>query len=210
MDRRERIRRYGLWPTIWRRLLQLQRPVVGFQRFHCLALLASDLRPAHSSGLEVRRLDYQELEPLVSMPDSEMTAHGFAAARRENHVCIGVFEHGRLASYSFNSTGRARFTDHLRVAVGDGWLYHYMAVTFPQWRGRRLHAAQMPFLLDMVRGQGGKGIVTLVDSVNYASLRSFRRMGFQECGVFTFLGAGRRQRRISGTCAAGFAFEKNA
>src|SRR5687768_7802239 len=106
MDRRERVRRFGLWPTLWRRVLLLQRPYIGFQRLHCLVSSPSRLNAVHGE-LAVRELSFDELEPLVESPDSEITAKAFANARRERHLCVGVFDGGQLASYSFNSTGRS-------------------------------------------------------------------------------------------------------
>lgn len=208
MDRRERIRRYGLWPTIWRRLLQLQRPVVGYQRFHCLVMPRSRLNVVERP-FTVREFSFEELEPLVGRPDAEITAKGLATARRERHLCVGVFDGHALASYSFNSAGRARFNDQYQFVVPDGWIYHYMAVTLPEWRGKRLHALQLPFLMDRAI-PGGKGIVTLVDAVNFASLRSFRRMGFEDHCTFTLLGPRGHQAILSGQSSAGFRFASNA
>jgi GNAT superfamily N-acetyltransferase len=206
MDRAERIRRYGLWRTLWRRLMLLQRPVFGYQRLRCLVLPASASPIPAEPGFTVRQVGFDELRPLAASPGSWIPAKAFAAAERQRHLCVGVFDGNRLVSFSFNAAGRARFNDQFEFVVPDGWIYHYMAVTLPEWRGRGLHALQMPFLLERARSRRCKGIVTLVESINYASLRSFARMGFAEHRVFSFLGRRSRQRVISPGSSEGFGF----
>jgi len=200
MDRRERIRRYGLLPTLWRRLMQLQRPVFAYVRLHCLLLSAERCRLARAParpGIVVRETPLEDLEALTDTLD-DLRPKDLALARQEGHRCIGVYEAGRLASFSFNVAGRTRYSDALRLVFPDGWVYHWMAVTLPQWRGQRLHALQIPEICKLFAGPGFRGLVALVDSVNYPSLRSFGRIGFEEHGTFTIFGVGAQARVVAG------------
>ncbi len=204
MNRAERIKRFGLLRTVWRRLLQLQQPVLGFRRFECLVLppgAAQTVTPP--AGISVKEVPLSELEPFVG---GELTRKTYASALEARDLCVGVFDGRQLASFSLNTARAARFSEVYRFVVPEGWMYHYMAVTMPAWRGRRLHAFQMPFLLGCLN-QRSKGIVTLVETINYSSLRSFRRQGFRSHCSFSFIGPDTKQRLVQGKSSHGFAFE---
>ena len=145
----------------------------------------------------VRETPLEDLDALVDTL-AELRPEDLARARQEGHRCIGVYDAGRLASFSFNVARPTLYSEELRLAFPDGWVYHWMAVTLPEWRGQRLHALQLPEICRAFAGPGFKGIVVLVSSVNYPSLRSFARMGFEGHGTFTVLGIGSQARVLSG------------
>ena len=158
--------------------------------------------------LVVRETPLEELDALTGRVD-ELRPKDLALARQEGHCCIGVYDAGRLASFSFNVARPTQYSDALRLAFPDGWVYHWMAVTLPEWRGQRLHALQLPEICRAFAGPGFKGMVALVSSVNYPSLRSFARMGFEEHCVFTLVGPKGHQKIVSGQSSAGFRLEPN-
>ena len=208
--RLEEVRRFGLGKVLWRRILKLQDPVIGYARYGCL-VLPSSASPAAmdvQSGYTVREIGVDELEPLLGHPESNLRPKDLARARAEGHVCMGVFDGARLASFSLSAHRPFAIDATFRFEFPEGWIYHYMAVTLPEWRGKRLHALQLPAICRRFAAPGFRGIVALVLTTNYPSLKSFRRIGFRQRCSFAVVGYGRKPRLIRRRSDRDFALVK--
>lgn len=212
MTSREYLRRFGAWPTLCRLVSRMQYPVLGYVRYLCLTLPASASSAAREplpDGFSCRELDVGALEALVAVPESNVRRKDLDRARAEGHACIGVFVGAELASFSLNAPAPTWFDATFRFEFPQGWLYHYMAVTLPPWRGKRLHGLQIAAIQRRFAGRGFRGIVTLVSSVNYGSHASLGRMGFRHARSFAVLGHPRRQILVWGRAASPFALVRH-
>src|SRR5690606_1757131 len=63
------------------------------------------------------------------------------------------------------------------------WVYMYKGYTLPEYRGRRLHGLGMARAMRAYVEEGKHGLVSYVDVMNEASLKSCRRMGYRELGL---------------------------
>jgi hypothetical protein len=191
----------------------MQYPLLGYVRHRCLVLpaeaeAANALPEVERHKYVCREVQLADLAPLLARPESQLRARDLARARAEGHVCIGVYSDDELVSFSLNSLQPINVVGPYRLRFPDGWVYHYMAVTLPDWRGRRLHSLQMAAVRQRFAGPRFKGIVTSVISVNYSSLASFRRMGFRHLRSFFILGDGRNPRLAAPLSGRDFAFVK--
>lgn len=208
----EHVRRFGVWPAVCRAVSRRQHALLGYVRYLCLLLPANAGRPATPAlpdGFSCREIDVSELEPLIGVPESNVRRQDLERARAESHRCIGIFAGGQLASYSLNAPASTWFDATFRFEFPEGWLYHYMAITLPAWRGRGLHGQQIAAIQLGLAGRPLRGIVTLVSSINYASRASFRRTGFRKWRSFAVLGHPRRQALVWGRNAGPFALVRH-
>jgi len=211
MTSREHLRRFGAWATLCRLASRVQYPVSGYARYLCLTLPTNGL-PAPErlpDGFSCRELDVGALEPLLAVPESNVRRKDLDRAREEGHACIGIFAGAELASFSLNAPAPTWFDATFRFEFPQGWLYHYMAVTLPPWRGKRLHALQVAAVQRRLSGRAFRGIVTLVSSINYGSRSSFRRIGFRHARSFAVLGHPCRQILVWGRGPGPFALVRH-
>lgn len=190
----ERARRYGLAAAAghlgWRALYR----VAGYVPYACLALTAEPRVEPPEAGVVCRQVAFEELEALAGDPAYELGERALRVARERGDFCVGVFAAGRLLSYCFNARAPTQVDTELRFRFPTGWLYHYKALTLPDWRGRRLHGLQIGVVR---RAFAASPIVTLVTSINHASLASFRRLGFTRLCTFSVAGDPLRRRLVS-------------
>jgi hypothetical protein len=206
------LKRFGVRATLGRLAHRMQYPVLGYTRYLCLILpaYARAVAPPLPGGFVRRKVDLAELEPLLAVPESSVRRKDLDRALVEGHRCIGIFEGDDLASFSLNAPAPTGLDATWRFQFPEGWAYHYMAVTLPRWRGKRLHAMQFPAIEECFSGPRFQGIVTLVSSENYGSRESFRRIGFRPVRSFAVVGRPSRQILVTGRAAGEFGLARHA
>ncbi len=107
--------------------------------------------------------------------------------------CYAMFDGDVLASYGWYSDQPceielADFVLHFDPA----YTYMYKGYTVPAYRGARLHAVGMCQALRAFTAEGKAGLISYVQSNNFASLRSVARMGYRTFGKVYLLRAGSR------------------
>ena len=200
MRRGEQLRRFGLLAAARHLAWRISYAAFRFAPFQCLALPAEARTPASpgSDEFECREVDFAALAVFAGDPEFLLAEAELADARSRDDICIGVFAGSRLVSYSLNARAPARLGARFQFHFPEGWLYHYKAVTLPEWRGRHLHGRQIAPLLDLFRAAGRGGIVTLVMSANNPSVTSFRRLGFRPVFRYVEIGEGLGKKIIVG------------
>jgi hypothetical protein len=106
-------------------------------------------------------------------------------ALRKGDVCYGAVEDDRIISYGWYSIQPTAVT----VLEGDmvlhfdsAYAYMYRGYTLPEHRGRRLHGIGMARALEAIVQGGARGLVSIVDARNFASLSSCYRLGYHPFG----------------------------
>ncbi len=89
---------------------------------------------------------------------------------------------GRVAHYGWYALGSIEGEHHMGVPMSfpDDVAYMYNAFTHPDFRGRRLHGTAMALALRSLADRGITKLLSTVEWTNYASLRSFERLGFEQ------------------------------
>ena len=137
-------------------------------------------------------LDYAQLKEFERMPEYEFPADFLQSAFAKGDRCYGFLTHeGRLAAYQWYSTKPTWFFAPSRVSGWNGavvnfdeeYVYMYKGFTHPRHRGRRLYPIGVSTALSTYLAQGYKGIVSIVESNNFASLHACYRMGYEDFGM---------------------------
>ena len=139
-----------------------------------------------------RFLDESTLRRFSADPKYDLSPSFLDEALAKNDQCYGIFEGDRLASFGWYSVEPTKISDDLRFHFGKRYVYMYKGFTDPYYRGQRLHALGMTWALKLFRERGAEGLVSYVDSNNFASLRSCYRMGYRDIGQIYCLQAGDR------------------
>jgi len=149
-----------------------------------------------------RLLSHSEIVQLAEDPSYCLAAEFVDRATFRQDLCVAAFRGERLASYSWYTRDFVEGQDHLGVPMSlpTDFAYMYNAFTHPECRGRRLFSTGVALASKTLAGQGVSKVVTTVNSSNFASLRSCRRLGFISLGQMWTLGRG--ERRIARTPAA--------
>lgn len=96
--------------------------------------------------------------------------------------CYGLFHAGVLASYGWYATVPTPIDGHFVLHFDPTYTYMFNGYTAPAYRGLRLHAVGMSQALRAFTEEGKKGLISYVQSNNFASLRSVTRMGYHIFG----------------------------
>lgn len=189
--------RFGLGPAARYAGWRVFNRIAGYMPYQGFVLPASRARSTASqpaNGLLCREVQLAELREYAGDPAYDLSERFLSQARERSDCCVGVFAGERLVSYSFNATQATNIDSGFRYEFPEGWVYHFKALTLPEWRGQGLHGRQLPVIVRRFCGAAGfKGLTTLVLAANYPSLSSFRRLYFE--AVFRFVIAGKGARR---------------
>lgn len=145
------------------------------------------LEPRYQAGF----LDAEELDRYVAEPEYGLTEHFVRRELAMGHECFAIREGEALATYGWYSTTATHFTDDLSVRFGRPWVYMHSGFTHQAYRGRRLHAIGMSIVLSLYRARGLRGLVSIVEANNEASLKSCARMGYRRFGTIYTVRPGR-------------------
>jgi len=104
--------------------------------------------------------------------------------------CYGLFHAGVLASYGWYTAVPTPIDGHFVLHFDPAYTYMFNGYTAPAYRGLRLHAVGMCQALRAFTEEGKKGLISYVQSNNFASLRSVARMGYRTFGSIYALRVG--------------------
>lgn len=113
---------------------------------------------------------------------NEMSAVFVDWALHRGDECFALFDRGEVASFGWYSTRPTPIEDDLIMHFDPAWVYAYKGYTLPAYRGKRLHSAGKRMALAAFTQRGARGLVSYVESNNFRSLRSTRRVGYRVFG----------------------------
>ena len=133
-------------------------------------------------------------------------------AGRRGDRCYALFDGDALASYGWYSDMPSPIDGNFVLHFDRVYTYMYKGYTVPTYRGKHLHAVGMCRALRELTVEGKEGLISYVQSNNFASLRSVARMGYRVFGTVYLLRVGRRVLTYTTrTCRDyGFWVESNA
>jgi hypothetical protein len=134
------------------------------------------------SGMRGSFLDEASLLDRSRDPELDLEADMVRRSLQDGDRCYGILSGDTLASYGWYSKRPTMMTDDLRFHFDPDYVYMFKGFTLPAFRGKRLHAIGMARALEAYTALGSKGILSYVESNNFASLRSCRRMGYEDIG----------------------------
>jgi hypothetical protein len=174
---------WGLSHTLHDLALKATNRVVLLKILKCMAI--ERINPVFTGCPEPYRamfLGAPMLREFCRDPANDLSEGFLEEALAKDDECFGILAGDSLASYGWYSRGPTRIDPPgLVLHPGDGYVYMYKGFTHLDHRGRRLHAIGMTMALRDYLNRGFKGLVSYVESNNFSSLNSIRRMGY---GIF--------------------------
>jgi len=219
---RDNIRRYGLTAGVHDLTKKAVNRLVPFRVLKTMELTMDGLDPSYldlPQGFEGGFADLATLLAWAADPANDLDADfareasvgagSSAAANGGGDRCYAITRDGALASYGWYSRRPTMITEELRLHFDARYVYMYKGYTLPEHRGKRLHAIGMARALEAYAKEGTAGIVSYVESNNFASLKSCYRMGYRDLGaiVVTTVGGRTFSYESSGCKARGLRVE---
>jgi hypothetical protein len=145
------------------------------------------------AGFAFRFLASDELARFVGA-ENELAPHHVERAAAGHDLCFAALKDDRLAAYGWYALGciEAEHCDNVALSFPADVAYMYKGFTHPDFRGLRLHGFAMRLALEaLVRERGVTKLVSTVDWLNFASLKSCDRLGYRRLGRMIKYGWGR-------------------
>jgi hypothetical protein len=139
------------------------------------------------AGFEGGFATERELLEWAQDPKADLDVAFVRDALAKGDRCYALREGTKLAAYGWYSQKPTHITPALLLHFPSGYVYMYKGLTAKAYRGKRLHAVGMANALELYTDEGAAGLVSYVDSTNFASLQSCDRMGYETLGVIVLV-----------------------
>ena len=163
----------------------LKNKIHLYKELQGMTVTMDSLDPKYLNGnekYEYRFLTHEELTNFSQDDENCISSEFLKCAMKKGDFCYAVLDGSKLASYGWYSDKPSDITDELELCFDGSWIYMYKGFTSLSYRGQRLHAIGMARSLRAYTEKGFKGIISYVETNNFASLRSCERMGFKNFG----------------------------
>jgi hypothetical protein len=207
---RNKVKSLGLPRTLHDLAIKAVNLVFHFEVQRCVVLEA--VSPASLERNEAYRYGFLDPDLLLALaedPENDMTPAYVRAALEAGDECYGILDGEVLASYGWYlrkpygwySRKPTGAKNDLVLRFSDSYAYMHKGFTREAYRGQRLHAVGMALAMEEFRARGLRGLVSLVASNNFSSLKSCYRMGYRDFGAIVLARAfGRTLVRTSRGC----------
>lgn len=192
-------KRYGFARTA-SRLASESLKQTGLFRHSVFVLLRPEQvdRRAYDAALpyERRLVPAEDMGALAAQRPANLPSSFLDDARRRGDSCYVILDRGELVSFGWYAPRIGRLYER-DFAFNEDYVYMYHGFTLPSYRGQRLHALGLAEALDAFCRRGKRGIISTVNSTNYASLISIGRLGFVTAGSLVQVGRGKLSARLA-------------
>ncbi len=185
------LKNYGFWATVYDIGYRGVNRILRYDSLRGIWISFSNLNKKYLEAppqFEARFLSQQEIASLARDPESHVSAPFAEIALAKDDECYAIFDGARIASFGWYSQKPTLYRPRLTLHFDPSYVYMYHGYTFPEYRGKRLHAVGMSRALKAYSDRGCKGLVSVVESNNLESLRSCYRMGYKVFGNLRVLG----------------------
>jgi hypothetical protein len=205
-------RRYGAKATLHYLLARSCEKLLKLEVSKLIVLNAADLPPAIPLDPEFtfRFLTPGEVAQFAVDPRNQLDPAFADRASGNFDFCFAALHHAQptenesktnkcqLASYSWYALNSIEGRHHVGVPMSlpADMAYMYNAFTQPEFRGRRLYGAGIALALKALAERGITRLVTSINTSNFSSLASCRRLGFRELGRLYTFGRGEHRRAM--------------
>jgi hypothetical protein len=202
---RENITTYGLQAGLHDITRRAIGRVVDFRILQCIELTLNGVDAqylAPDPSYDRHFLTEKELLAFSKDPALDLDEPFIRDALGKGDRCFGILQDGKMASYGWYSQRPTDMSSELVFHFDPSSIYMYKGLTLHAFRGKRLHAVGMALALEAYTKEGARGIVSNVESNNFASLRSCYRLGYTDIGkVYIVRLNGRYRTHATGNCA---------
>ncbi len=145
---------------------------------------------APPEGFDFRFLSPTEIAGFASALN-ELDEKHVARAAAGRDLCFAALHEGKLATYGWYALDciEGEHCDGVALSYPADIAYMYKGFTPPAYRGQRLHGYAMRLALEQLAAERGiKGLISTVSWLNWASLKSCDRLGYERLGRMTSYG----------------------
>lgn len=189
---RNNYERFGLAKTLYDAVYRGINSLCVFQSLTGMTATVDSLSMIElpdDSDLEIKFLSRDELIDYAKDPINELTEEFLDVAFRKGDRCLAILDKGVIASYGWYSNKPTRILNNIDLFFSPEWMYMYKGFTRTDYRGMRLHAVGMCHAAKHFTEEGFKGLISYVESNNFASMKSVTRMGYEIFGSIYILSA---------------------
>jgi ribosomal protein S18 acetylase RimI-like enzyme len=165
---------------------RVARRLCQFRILHVLSLdlAAPTLMPSSAEGLEYRWLTAEDIRAFAADPENDLDASMADSLRNGDRFCFGALRGSQLVNYAWYALDsiEAEHSFGAGITYPANTLYLYKAHTHPRYRGRQVHQSAVGRAARFFAARGIVRFIILVECVNWASLRSHRKLGFRQVG----------------------------
>ena len=203
---RDLLRQHGVGAVFFHLAYRAANRVLQLRVWNTLVITVDTIDPgilAESRKAGVRMLEASAMRPYAENAEYGLTRPTLDGAITRGDRCAAIFDGDVLSAYGWYATQPIRLLEIPGAPLlrfDPAYAYMYNGFTHPAYRGKRLHALGMAAALDVYTREGRAGLLSYVDSSNFSSLKSCRRMGYRSFGRVSMfaLGAHQHYRSTSG------------
>lgn len=187
---RQEYQKFGLAAVSYCSFYRLMNRLTFYKVLQGMTVTMDTLDPKYLQGNEkytYQFLDKEQLRFYANEPGNQISHDFLDRALSKGDHCYAILDGDKLASYGWYSDQPTFITSQLVLHFDPSWIYMFKGYTNPAYRGQRLHAVGMARALQAFSERGYKGIISYVETNNYASLRSVYRMGYRNFGRVSIL-----------------------
>lgn len=144
------------------------------------------------AGFEYRFLTPDDVQRFVS-PENELNESHVTRIAAGHDLCFAAIQGERLAAFGWYALDciEGEHCDSVALSFPQNVSYMYKGFTHPDFRGQRLHGYIMRMALEqLARERGITALVSTVSFVNWPSLKSCDRLGYERLGRLIRMGWG--------------------
>ena len=201
---RSHAKSHGTWRTVKCLGHRATNHIVPHATLVCVSITAADVDPQFLQvplGFEARFLSARDVNALVQQEEMGVPAKFARSALNKGDRCYALLDANGVVSFGWYSHLPTAIDDDLMFVFDPSYVYMYFGYTLPAYRGKRLHAVGMAKALEQYTREQCCGLISFVESNNFASLRSCERMGYKQVGrIFTTRFGGHRWIHASKEC----------
>jgi len=181
-------KRHGLSKTVFRYMYGLINKLIFLKIFHCIAIHSNKFKNKHyesDSQFRLTIFDNSFWDRSWNLDEYGLDKNFLDKAKSKNYVCLGFLDKGKIASYTWYATETDDlYGGNLKVKFSDEFVLATRTYTHLDYRGKRLHALGIAQGLKLLSGRKYKGIVGIVEAINFSSLKGIFHFGGEEVGKF--------------------------
>ena len=204
---RDDLRRWGLLRSLYRRLMRRLAPFLHLSFAMARPLGRNEARQTHA-GCSLRVATRADLLRATANPALQMTPAFVDYALSRGDICTAAFDGDDIVAYVWRAFVPTRHKDDVWLTFEPPYRYGYKALTLPAWRGRHLQEMLGPVADRLCIERGHTHAIGFIETHNYASITSAKRLGDEAIGVIGYLRIAGRvfPFRSPGARRAGFGF----
>lgn len=161
--------------------------LITIRFYHCFHARKETVVKFNSEDIDIykpEKISTESLKMYLSNSEYDFSENFILEESKSNSECFGLFEGGDLISSVWCNSTNAKVNDYIEISIPDKSIYLFKAFVLKKYRGKNLNGKLTCHAINHYGDFGYKDFYTLVEVVNYPSLRSLGKLGFTRLGWF--------------------------